>query len=197
MRFVFGFAIALSVSMAAALPARAAFIAADVNVSVTPDGGTTDIFAFDVSGTVSSNPDGAEFFQIFGTFDTSEPASPSLDSGSITVNDSSFKDYLTGTMTSGTFDFEDPLSADSMSFSFTPTSGTAAYAFSPAFVADIDNLQLSTDLFGGFAGTGSVDVSQVPVPAALPLFASGLGAFAFWVRRSSRRATARQETGAA
>ena len=197
MRFVFGFAIALSVSMAAALPARAAFIAANVDVSVTPAGGTTDIFAIDVSRSVSSDPDGAEFFQIFGTFDTSPPASPSLVEGSITVNDSFFDDYLTGTMTAGAFDFEDPLSADSMSFSFTPTSGTAKDAFSPAFVADIDNLDLSADGLGGFTGTGSVDVSQVPVPAALPLFASGLGAFALWVRRSSRRATARQDTGAA
>ena len=196
MRFVFGFAIALSVSMAAALPARAAFIAADANVSVTPTGGTTDILAFEVLGSVSSDPDGAESFTILGTFDTSPPASPSLVEGSITVNDSFFDDYLTGTMTAGAFDFEDPLSADSMSFSFTPTSGTAAYAFSPAFVADVDNLQLA-NVSGDFVGTGSVDVSQVPVPAALPLFASGLGAVALWVRRSSRRATARQDTRAA
>jgi hypothetical protein len=196
MRFVFGFAIALSVSMAAVLPARAAFIAADVNVSVTPDGGTTDILAFEVFGSVSSEPDGAEFLQIVGTFDTSVPASPSLDSGGIVVTDLLGSNYLTGTMTAGAFDFEDPLSADSMSFSFTPTSGTAAYAFSPAFVADIDGLQLVADGSGGFGGTGSVAVSQVPVPATLPLLASGLGAVALWVRRSSRRAADTRNAGA-
>ena len=195
MRFVSCLVLAILFTSVASMTARAAFITADVSVLVTPGfDGNEFIDAFEISGTVTSDPAGAETISITGTFDTSNPAEPSLVSGSIIVNEAGGAPYLTGDMTKGVFDFENPLDADEMFFSFTPTGigGTpepsAVYAFSPVFEARIDGLSL-TDISGGLGfldGTGSLNISQVPVPATLPLFISGLGALMFWTRRKQR-----------
>lgn len=193
MRVLASFVVIVALAIGFATGARAAVVNADADVFVTPLGGgqTAISVSNDLFGTVSSDPAGASFVTIDGTFETTNLFAPSLVSGEIVVDGSGPDAFLTGTMTRAAFS-----TTDSLVFSFEPTGGTAAFAFSPGFEARIDQLALGADGFGGFAGAGTLEISQVPVPAALPLLGTGLGALLLWSRRSSRRAGSGSEAHA-
>lgn len=185
---------------AAASPASAAAIASDATVTVDLFSPSAALVSVASTGVVTSDPAGAASITIATTFDATDPGNPVVldQAGSeLLVGGSGGLPFLTGEITGLTFDATDPSATTRIDFAFTPTAGTEVAAFTPAIFAGLSDLQL-TELAPGsdfFTGTGELNISQVPIPGALPLLLSALGALALGRRWSGAR-TPRDEADA-
>lgn len=157
-----------SISNAKAIPT----LTGDVAVGIFSSGGEITVTAFDLAG-VTSDPIGAAFLSLEASFDTVSQISTG---GTIIVNDASFGEFLTGTLTTFNGNLQDPANASILSFTFLPTGGSAAGSYGPTFTVDIAGTFLPDDF-----GTGSLTVSvitAVPEPQALLFVLLGLVAIA-------------------
>jgi len=137
------------------------------------------------AGLLKFDPAGAAFLSITATPDTADTR-PMVASGSIAVPDSGGAEYLSGTLTEISF-LLSATADDTLTLGIVPMWGTALASFDPLVVANIAGefgASLDDALADGIGfASGRIELSQVPVPAALPLLATALGALAVWRRR--------------
>ncbi|MBU1190112.1 MAG: VPLPA-CTERM sorting domain-containing protein [Gammaproteobacteria bacterium] len=69
-----------------------------------------------------------------------------------------------------------------LGISYNATNTDFSVSFTPGFF-DLSEAYFAYDLTGEGAGFGSLTVTAVPIPAALPLLLTGLGALGFFSRR--------------
>jgi hypothetical protein len=183
---------------AAASPANAAFIVSDANVTVDIFLANSASVAVSSDGVVTSDPPGATSITINTLFDATDPEQPAAIDGlgpELVVAGGGGSLFLDGDITGLAFDASDPSAATRIDFTFTPVAGTEVAAFAPEILAGVSDLQLTEPFPGFLTGTGELNVSQVPLPGALPLLLSGLGALALGRRWAGAR-TPRGEAGA-
>ena len=180
------FVVAVMVLAGGAAPsaAHAAAVMGDVVVDLFPAGASADLTLFE-SGALTADPAGAASLTLTGTLDTSG-TTPAVTSGALALTDGGGADYLSGTLTGIAFLFSET-GDDTVTLEIVPTSGSALADFQPLVIAMVvgefgTTLADALDLGIAFAD-GHLALSQVPVPAALPLLATGLGALALWRRR--------------
>ena len=179
------------IAAAAASPANAAFIVSDANVTVDIVLANSASVAVSSGGVVSSDPAGATSITINTSFNATDPGNPAaidLPGSELVVAGVGGSLFLDGDITGLAFDASDPSAATRIDFTFAPVAGAEFAAFAPEILAGVSDLRLTEPVPGFLTGTGELNVSQVPLPGALPLLLSGLGALALSRRWSGARA---------
>ncbi len=177
-----------------ALPssARGATLTGEVDVQWFARGTDIDMLLIERSP-LTSWPEGAHSIALT-THWTGPATAPTFVAGQLIVTDTSGGNYLSGVLDAATLSLNGPFDFNVTS-QLTPDSGSAlAYFGSPAALTVTGSFELSglgsAQVEQAFRhGYATVSISPVPVPGALPLFVTALGAVALWRRSGPRPAS--------
>lgn len=150
---------------------------------------TSDVY-FDSTATFDYDPSflGGTIFDFDGLVDIS--LEPDLASGSLLLTDALFDTVLEGTLSDTELTVDNGIGDDTFSMLFELATGTNSHAIA-TFTGDLDGLGFTSFFTDGvlfvdgnlsIVGASDANATVVPLPAGLPMLASGLFGL-LWLRR--------------